>query len=94
MLVALQQNQIFGRKSKFAHTLTESARGRATFIMGFNASSALWLEELRSGTNAFGLYLPDDAIVAVREWLDTLKFLKNAQVKTVSSALFSLFVCF
>ena len=41
------------------------------------------LEEPRSGTNAFGLYLPDDAIVAVREWLDTVKFMKNAQVRTM-----------
>ena len=27
----------------------------------------------------FGGWLPDDAIVAVREWLDTVKFIKSAQ---------------
>ena len=31
----------------------------------------------------FGLYLPDDAIEAVREWLDTVKFTKAAQVRIV-----------
>ena len=31
----------------------------------------------------FGLYLSDDAIDAVREWLDTVKVTKAAQVRIV-----------
>ena len=39
------------------------------------------LEEPDAGLSggAFGSYLPDDAILAVREWLDTVKFKKVAQ---------------
>ncbi|DBA95799.1 hypothetical protein WJX77_007107 [Trebouxia sp. C0004] len=34
----------------------------------------------------FGAWLPDDAIHAVREWLDTVKFKKTAQTEASGSA--------
>lgn len=37
-------------------------------------------EDQHKGKRAeFGTWLPDDAIEAVREWLDTVKFIKSAQ---------------
>lgn len=33
-------------------------------------------------TATFGAWLPDDAIHAVREWLDTVKFKKTAQARS------------
>ena len=43
--------------------------------------------ESEAGTSrgAFGLYLPDDAIVAVRMWLDTVRFMKTAQASSPES---------
>lgn len=38
--------------------------------------------EASSADDSFGWYLPDDAIVAVREWLDTVKFMKTAQARS------------
>ena len=35
----------------------------------------------------FGGWLPDDAVKSVREWLDTVRFKKCAQVEVVPSSL-------
>ena len=43
--------------------------------------------EAAGSRGAFGLYLPDDAIVAVRMWLDTVRFMKTAQASSFETLL-------
>ena len=60
-----------------------SWKGNVFAVQCFYGFASLDDPSAETSHDVFGSYLPDDAVVAVREWLDTVKFMKTAQVRTV-----------